>query len=152
VRYDKAASSLVQPYINGVALTLEDGPNGSWGSAAAGSLFWLGCRITANQGFFDGKLGHLALWSSVLAAGDIASLAGGANPLSIGTPNGYWPLVSDATEASGGTSLTLGGSPTFDAADNPTVASLSNDGVRQAQASQVEAAQVAAAQFAARSF
>lgn len=96
-------------------------PSGTWGSTAEGTNWFLG-KYTDASGYFDGRLAHVAFWSTVLSSGNRTSLLGGANPLAIsaGTLVSYWPLTGDATSAVGDADLSVTGA-TLQAGDNPTV-------------------------------
>lgn len=71
----------------------------------------------------EGKIAHVALWNIALSDAEVASLAGGANPLAVQAANlvAYWPLTADLVDVVGAVTLTNGGGVTFDGADNPTV-------------------------------
>lgn len=71
----------------------------------------------------DGKIAHAAIWNIALSDAEVASLAGGANPLAVQAANlvAYWPLTADLVDVVGAVTLTNGGGVTFDGADNPTV-------------------------------
>lgn len=71
----------------------------------------------------EGKIAHVAIWNIALSDAEVASLAGGANPLAVQAANlvAYWPLTADLVDVVGAVTLTNGGGVTFDGADNPTV-------------------------------
>lgn len=83
------------------------------GQNHAGTLNWVG------------HVGHLAIWKSVLTAGQITSLAGGANPQTIDASNlvAYYPFTNAADvgeDIIGGYDLTLNGTAAYNS-ENPTV-------------------------------
>jgi hypothetical protein len=93
-----------------------DGNAGTEDTTDCGALATLdraliGARINVTPGVFhDGKSAEAAIWSSVLSAPNIASLAGGAAPDTIGTPVAYWKLDGDGiTEADSVGSFTMDG-------------------------------------------
>lgn len=72
-----------------------------------------------------GYIGHVAVWKSALTAGQITSLAGGANPQAIDAANliAYYPLTNSGNvgeDIIGGYNLTLNGSAAYNS-ENPTV-------------------------------
>lgn len=74
---------------------------------------------------FAGYLGHVAVWKSALSAGQIASLAAGANPQAIDAANlvAYYPMTNSGAAGEdiiGGYDLTLYGDAAYDA-NNPAV-------------------------------
>ena len=72
---------------------------------------------------FEGKIAHVAIWSTELSDAEIASLAGGTNPLDIQVSSleAYWDLETDGSSVLDSNDMTAYNSPTYDAADNPTV-------------------------------
>lgn len=73
---------------------------------------------------FNGLIGHVAVWDVALSAGNITSLAGGANPLTIDPTNliAYWPLTADVNDVVGTNHLTVVNNAAPKApADDPTV-------------------------------
>jgi len=82
---------------------------------------------------WSGKVAYAGVWDAVLGTTDRDSLLGGAKPNTITTNLvDCWDLIADAdTDKSGGTNLTLSGSPTFDADDplatGPTLTSAVPD-------------------------
>lgn len=107
-------------YLNGTA--------GSQGTSivvpATPNALVLGNSRLNTSDYLNGRMAHVAMWSTDIGATAITALAGGANPLAY--PSGlaaYWPMNTDElapSDASGnGYTLTVTGA-TYDA-DNPTV-------------------------------
>lgn len=71
---------------------------------------------------FVGNVAEIAVWSSALSSGSVASLAGGAAASVIDSGNlvTYWPLVDDLVDDVNGWTLSSAGSPSQDA-DHPTI-------------------------------
>jgi len=72
----------------------------------------------------DGKIAHVAMWSSALSSGDRTSLIAGATPstISSGTLTAYWPLTDTSlVDTVSGKTLSITGTVNSDSADNPTV-------------------------------
>lgn len=74
---------------------------------------------------FKGYIGHVAVWKSGLSAGQIASLASGANPQTIDETNlvVYYPMTNASNvgeDIIGGYNLTLNNNAIYDS-NNPTV-------------------------------
>lgn len=70
----------------------------------------------------DGKIAHVAVWDVALTDGNITSLAGGANPLTISASDlvSYWPLTADLVDLIASLTLTNSGGASL-SGDNPTV-------------------------------
>lgn len=111
--FTSATSRLV--YIDGVAGT----PNLANFTPAGVAVTAIGRRPDAGF-WFKGRVAHFAVWSSALSGGQIASLAGGAVPNTIGTPVNYWACTADANDSAGTNNLTVQSGATLDA-DNPTL-------------------------------
>ena len=85
------------------------------------NAFIVGGALTTGA-FFAGRIGHVAIWNLALSDAEVASLAAGANPVTIQPANlvDYWPLRDDANDVVGTRHLTVTGA-TLDT-DNPPVA------------------------------
>lgn len=70
----------------------------------------------------DGKIAHVAVWDVALTDGNITSLAGGANPMTISASDlvSYWPLTADLVDLIASLTLTNSGGASL-SGDNPTV-------------------------------
>lgn len=71
----------------------------------------------------NGKVAHVAIWSSELSAGDRSSLISGSDPSTIATGSlvEYWALTGASLLGLNGRTLTVNGTVTSDTGDNPTV-------------------------------
>lgn len=89
------------------------------------TAFSLGCRFGFGTPgvFFEGQLGYVTFYDDALADADAAYLAAGNDPEGVGTVLTYHKLVSDPSEANGGTPFTPYNSPTYSSTDNPPVGS-----------------------------
>lgn len=89
----------------------------------------IGCRFqgtTTRQGYFDGAIAELCVWTVELTDSEIIALANGAHPLSIRPASilSYYPLGgffgdSGNDFSSGGRNMTVGGIPTYE--DHPSI-------------------------------
>lgn len=89
-------------------------------TAEASPVFEVGDGGTDNT---EGKIAHVAIWSSALSAGNITSLLGGADPstISSGTLIEYWALTGSSLVGLNGRTLSVVGTVPSDSGDNPTV-------------------------------
>jgi hypothetical protein len=85
---------------NGTPKIYYNGSLENTGSAAGGTTFTvdttdIGALIRTSPGqFFDGEIGHVAIWSSELSQGNATSLAAGSDPQSVDAANleAYWTV------------------------------------------------------------
>lgn len=92
--------------------------------AEASPLFSIG-TLVQNTGLntLNGKVAHVAMWSSELSGAEIAELVAGADPATVAAASliEHWPLTDASLVGVNGRTLTITGSVTSDAADNPAV-------------------------------
>jgi hypothetical protein len=115
----RTSSTSKQAYLNGG----NSGTGGAVETLVTGDRSAVGCLYRQSiTWYFSGKLAEVAIWDIALTTSEIAELAAGATPTTIQSGNlqGYWPLLSDATDSSGnGKDLTAVGSPTYSSSDHP---------------------------------
>lgn len=78
-----------------------------------------------NTGFdtINGKVAHVAIWSTALGAGDISALIAGDDPATIaaGSLVEYWALTGASLVGLNGRTFTVNGTVGSDTGDNPSV-------------------------------
>ena len=95
IRFDNVSAATC--WLNGAAVTFTQ--SGTMGTALTDATYGLGigCRATAADRTFNGRLMDVAIWSSILSDADVIYLYKGFRrraPLQIeaGSLAGYWPL------------------------------------------------------------
>lgn len=113
-----AASTEFEMYINGESI----GNGTVTGDGSVSSLynndvpFSLGAIVNNGngEGFFDGKLDNMRVWSDIRTASEIESSFHKETPADTTNLVGHWKLNNDYTDSSGnGNTLTASGSPVF---------------------------------------
>lgn len=112
VTYNGASSSN-NPicYLNGTTPAVTTVTPASGTLASATQSMWIGNRAAADRRF-DGEIAEVAIWNSVLSAGNIALLEAGVRPDNISVaPLHYWRLCGDVSpepdEIAGGIAMTV---------------------------------------------
>jgi hypothetical protein len=113
-------------YVDGsaVTMTLQSNTGGtSWGN------YTLYVMSRSGALFGAGRICGIGIWGSALTAGNATTLAGGAHPVTVGTPLYAWDVCGDDSPeppAAGGLNLTLVATPPFVA--NPAAFSCAPPG------------------------
>jgi hypothetical protein len=96
----------IRVFINGSDVGNDVGPEFAAGSA---TNLVIGAAAHEAGRYFDGLIAEIAIWDVELTPAQWTDLAGGASPLTVGSPIAYWSLLTDLTESVGALSPTNSG-------------------------------------------
>jgi hypothetical protein len=118
-RWNKA-TSYIDLNISGVTLT-PAAQSGTWGSNSPGTNFFLGARFAAAFEYFTGKIAWFSLWDGLLDDTAVTALQAGSHPAGFSPWIDTWPMSASGVSLNGSDSLSVVGSPSYDANTDPTI-------------------------------
>lgn len=122
VRFKKT-TDVIELSLSGQVVPTGNNPSGTWGEGGGEDTteFTIGSFQGGGSGYVLGKIAWFSLYEGLLDDDARTALFAGAHPSTFNSWIDTWPLVTDALSLNGSSPIVLTGSPTFDAADNPTV-------------------------------
>lgn len=89
--------STLYGYLDGAVGASSFATSGTFGTSTSPTYIGNDGRTDTSALAWEGDMAEVATWRTALSAAQIASLAAGAHPLDVGSPNNFWPLTGNTS-------------------------------------------------------